>query len=92
MYVNFTHCTTCASLTSSSHILSLDHQVVIFDYGLGCEDPMDHVWLYSKSSPNDAMKLKKKQVSHMLPKSFSEIHIRLYCKTLNREHHEAAWK
>ena len=79
-------------LLSPPLMFSLHHQVVTFDYGLGCKDPIGHVWLYSKHSPDVPVKLKKEQVSHMLPQSFSERYIRVYCKKLDPKCYAAAWK
>ena len=90
MYVDFTHCSTCR--LSFPLLLYLDHQVVTFDYGLHDDNPIDHMRFYSKHSPDVPVKLKREQVSHMLPRYFREQHVRLYCKKLDPECHRAAWR
>ena len=73
-------------------LLYLDHQVVTFDYGLHDDNPIDHMRFYSKRDPDIPVKLKREQVSHMLPRYFREQHVRLYCKKLDPECHRAAWR
>ncbi|XP_071784898.1 deoxynucleoside triphosphate triphosphohydrolase SAMHD1-like [Asterias amurensis] len=54
--------------------------VVKFNYGMANENPTDKVHFYSKKDPNHAFKLTKEEVSWMLPVSFEEKVIRIYCK------------
>jgi HD superfamily phosphohydrolase len=53
---------------------------VKFDYGMNEENPMDSVRFYVKNDPNKAVKVRKDQVSQMLPERFAEVHIRVYCR------------
>ena len=79
-------------LLSPPLVFFLHHQVVTFDYGFHGNNPIDHMRFYSKHSPDVPVKLKKEQVSHMLPQSFSEQHLRVYCKKLDPKCYAAAWK
>ncbi|XP_077982441.1 deoxynucleoside triphosphate triphosphohydrolase SAMHD1-like [Glandiceps talaboti] len=54
--------------------------VINLNYGMGDENPIDHVRFYSKDNPDQAMKVRKNEVSQMLPEKFAEQHIRVYCK------------
>ena len=90
MCVNFTHCTACGAALTSSLLLSLDRQVVTFDYGRKGQDPMDCMYFYHKDNPNCVVELQKEDVSHMLPRSFIEKRVRVYCKKLDSS--EAAKK
>ena len=74
-------------------------KVVTFDYGMKTEDPIEKVLFYEKNSPNKAEKNSKVleillmlscfsqssivQKSPMLPKAFTEHHIRVYVKDEN---------
>ncbi|CAF1223040.1 unnamed protein product [Rotaria sp. Silwood1] len=44
------------------------------------EDPIQNMWFYTKMYPNTATKILKEQVSTLLPQTFLEYDIRLYCK------------
>ncbi|CAF4375878.1 unnamed protein product, partial [Rotaria sp. Silwood2] len=44
------------------------------------EDPIQNMWFYTKICPNTATKILKEQVSTLLPQTFREHDIRLYCK------------
>jgi len=37
---------------------------VTFDYGMGEENPIDHMRFYMKDNPEKAVKVRKDQVSH----------------------------
>ncbi|XP_070575481.1 deoxynucleoside triphosphate triphosphohydrolase SAMHD1-like [Ptychodera flava] len=54
--------------------------VVNLNYGMGHENPIDHVRFYSKDNPDQAMKVRKNEVSQMLPEKFAEQHLRVYSK------------
>ena len=90
MCVDFTHCTRCGAALTSSLLLSLDRQVVTFDYGRKGQNPMDCMYFYCKDDQERAVKLPKEDVSHMLPQSFIEKRVRVYCKKLDSS--EAAKK
>ncbi|XP_030832169.1 deoxynucleoside triphosphate triphosphohydrolase SAMHD1-like [Strongylocentrotus purpuratus] len=59
--------------------------VVKMDYGMGNQNPVDYVRFYSKEDLNRAIKIRKGQVSQMLPENFVEHYIRLYCKHRDAE-------
>lgn len=47
------------------------------------EDPVKHMRFYSKDNPNKAVKVRRDQVSQMLPHIFMEENIRIYSKRLD---------
>ena len=57
-------------------------QFVKFDYGSKDKDPISQMKFYNKDKPNVPLD-KPPYVSHMLPKSFCETYIRVYCKNLD---------
>eukprot|EP00053_Salpingoeca_punica_P014007 m.127146 g.127146 ORF g.127146 m.127146 type:complete len:533 (-) comp16355_c0_seq2:251-1849(-) len=54
--------------------------LVKLDYGMKDLNPVDGVRFYSKSDPNTAIRIRKDQISQLLPETFLEQHIRVYCK------------
>lgn len=60
-------------------------QEVRLNYGMGDENPIEHVRFYSKSNPNVAKVLRREEVSNMLPQSFQEVMFRLVCKTFDEQ-------
>eukprot|EP00112_Aurelia_sp_Birch-Aquarium-sp1_P010337 Seg2212.4 transcript_id=Seg2212.4/GoldUCD/mRNA.D3Y31 product="Deoxynucleoside triphosphate triphosphohydrolase SAMHD1" protein_id=Seg2212.4/GoldUCD/D3Y31 len=54
--------------------------IINFNYGMKDQNPMDNVRFYHKSDPNVAVKVRKDQVSRLLPETFAEHHLRFYCK------------
>lgn len=54
--------------------------VVNLNYGKKDENPIDHVRFYRKNDPDKAEKIKKSEVSGLLPTKFEEQKIRFYCK------------
>ncbi|XP_064399038.1 deoxynucleoside triphosphate triphosphohydrolase SAMHD1-like isoform X2 [Halichondria panicea] len=73
-------------LTSADLVVDL----VTFDYGKGDENPIDYMSFYSKHEPEHAIKVRKDQVSEMLPHKFREQIVRVYCKRLDKASLEAA--
>eukprot|EP00117_Sycon_ciliatum_P003898 scpid93023/ scgid8498/ SAM domain and HD domain-containing protein 1; Dendritic cell-derived IFNG-induced protein; Monocyte protein 5 len=55
-------------------------QIVNFSYGMRHEDPIDRMRFYQKDQPNKASKVRREQVSRMLPDNFLEQNIRLYIR------------
>uniref|UniRef100_A0A7N6BV80 Deoxynucleoside triphosphate triphosphohydrolase SAMHD1 n=1 Tax=Anabas testudineus TaxID=64144 RepID=A0A7N6BV80_ANATE len=53
---------------------------VTINYGMKERNPIETMYFYTKSDPQKAVKLPKEQVSHLLPDTFSETFIRVYCK------------
>lgn len=66
--------------------------VVTFDYGMKSENPIDHVRFYMKEHPSRAVKVRKDQVSQMLPQTFREQDVRVYCKKTDPASVQAAGK
>lgn len=58
----------------------LPWQIINMDYGMKEKNPIDHVRFYMKDLPTKAIKVRKDQVSQMLPDTFFEQHIRFFCK------------
>lgn len=56
------------------------------------QDPIEHVRFYGKENLTKAVKVRRDQVSQMLPHIFKEEKIRLYYKQLNQEGFSAARK
>uniref|UniRef100_A0A8C4V0Y6 Deoxynucleoside triphosphate triphosphohydrolase SAMHD1 n=1 Tax=Falco tinnunculus TaxID=100819 RepID=A0A8C4V0Y6_FALTI len=54
--------------------------VVRMDYGMKEQNPIDNVLFYCKADPSKAVKISKEQVSKLLPMTFAEQIIRVYCK------------
>lgn len=54
--------------------------VVKLNYGMKDKNPIDQVRFYRKDNPDKATKIKKTEVSFLLPKTFAEQQIRFYCK------------
>ncbi|XP_011364888.1 deoxynucleoside triphosphate triphosphohydrolase SAMHD1 isoform X1 [Pteropus medius] len=54
--------------------------VINVNYGLEDKNPIDHMYFYCKSDPEQAIQINKNQVSKLLPEKFSEQLIRVYCK------------
>ncbi|OXB61764.1 UNVERIFIED_CONTAM: hypothetical protein H355_005229, partial [Colinus virginianus] len=55
-------------------------KVVNMDYGMKDQNPIDNVLFYCKADPSKAIKISKEQVSRLLPGTFSEQVIRVYCR------------
>ncbi|XP_048406167.1 deoxynucleoside triphosphate triphosphohydrolase SAMHD1 isoform X2 [Stegostoma tigrinum] len=66
--------------------------VVQIDYGMAKENPINKVWFYCKNNPNQAIKIRKDQVSQLLPERFTEQLIQVYCKKSDQPSVEAAKK
>lgn len=54
--------------------------VVHLNYGMKDKNPIDHVRFYTKGHPDVAIRVKKAEVSDLLPVKFEEQRIRFYCK------------
>ncbi|XP_078274936.1 deoxynucleoside triphosphate triphosphohydrolase SAMHD1-like [Rhinoraja longicauda] len=66
--------------------------VVRMDYGMKEKNPINEMWFYCKNDPNVAIKIPKDQVSQMLPSSFTEQLIQVYCKKTDDKSVQAAHK
>lgn len=55
-------------------------QVVTFDYGMKNKNPIDQMRFYTKTCPLEGGKVGREQVSSMLPHTFTEKVLRIYCK------------
>ncbi|XP_033943801.1 deoxynucleoside triphosphate triphosphohydrolase SAMHD1-like [Pseudochaenichthys georgianus] len=59
------------------------------DYGSGAEDPIDSMDFYNKKNQNQTFKMKREQVSKLLPVHFSETLFRVYGKKIDPKSLEA---
>ncbi|KAB5578926.1 hypothetical protein PHYPO_G00188100 [Pangasianodon hypophthalmus] len=71
-----------------------DFVVSVFgiDYGKNEKNPIDSVYFYCNKDPTKAFQIPRKQVTKLLPNTFSEKHIRVYCKQTDKQKLEAAKK
>uniref|UniRef100_A0A8C1PB62 Deoxynucleoside triphosphate triphosphohydrolase SAMHD1 n=1 Tax=Cyprinus carpio TaxID=7962 RepID=A0A8C1PB62_CYPCA len=79
---------TDANLTAEDFVVSVIHM----DYGMKEKNPINNVHFYCKNDPTKAIKIRKKQVSKLLPEHFAEQLIRVYCKKTDDKSLEAAKK
>uniref|UniRef100_A0A8C2C0E0 Deoxynucleoside triphosphate triphosphohydrolase SAMHD1 n=1 Tax=Cyprinus carpio TaxID=7962 RepID=A0A8C2C0E0_CYPCA len=79
---------TDANLTAEDFVVSVIHM----DYGMKEKNPINNVHFYCKNDPTKAIKIRKKQVSKLLPERFAEQLIRVYCKKTDDKSLEAAKK
>ena len=49
------------------------------------KNPVDEMRFYTKQKPTTAFKVRVDQVSQMLPHTFKEKSIRVYCKKLDKD-------
>ncbi|GCC30902.1 deoxynucleoside triphosphate triphosphohydrolase SAMHD1 [Chiloscyllium punctatum] len=66
--------------------------VVQMDYGMAKQNPINKIRFYCKHNPNQAIKIRKDQVSQLLPERFTEQLIQVYCKKSDQPSVEAAKK
>ncbi|GAA6065432.1 deoxynucleoside triphosphate triphosphohydrolase SAMHD1, partial [Tachysurus ichikawai] len=66
--------------------------VICMDYGMKEKNPVNSVYFYCKNDPAKAIKIRKNQVSKLLPERFAEQLIRVYCKKTDERNLEAAKK
>lgn len=59
---------------------NLDVQEVRLNYGMGSENPIEHVRFYSKKAPNVAKVLRKEEVSAMLPQRYTPTRITFFAQ------------
>jgi HD superfamily phosphohydrolase len=65
--------------------------IATFDYGMGHDNPIDRMRFYTKGTPHKADKVRKDQVSQMLPPTFREQQIRVFCGKDDKPSLAAAW-
>ncbi|MGH0124492.1 UNVERIFIED_CONTAM: hypothetical protein FKN15_077177 [Acipenser sinensis] len=73
------------SKTKISNIISMD-------YGMKEKNPINNVRFYCKNDPRKAIRIRRNQVSQLLPERFAEQLIRVYCKKIDEQSIEAAKK
>ncbi|KAM4610286.1 deoxynucleoside triphosphate triphosphohydrolase SAMHD1-like [Polymixia lowei] len=66
--------------------------VIYMDYGMKEKNPINNVRFYCKDDPTKAIRIRKNQVSKLLPECFTEQLIRVYCKKTDERSLEAAKK
>ncbi|XP_008291873.1 deoxynucleoside triphosphate triphosphohydrolase SAMHD1-like isoform X2 [Stegastes partitus] len=59
--------------------------VVTLDYGMKKKDPINHTYFYRKNDFTNGFKIPESQKSRLLPTTFSEKFIRVYCKKSKSE-------
>ncbi|XP_031564010.1 deoxynucleoside triphosphate triphosphohydrolase SAMHD1-like [Actinia tenebrosa] len=64
--------------------------LITFDYGMKNQNPIDNLRFYTKENPSQAMRFRKDQVSRLLPESFAEQHMRIYCRKRDEDSIEKA--
>ncbi|KAL1249427.1 hypothetical protein QQF64_020432 [Cirrhinus molitorella] len=79
---------TDANLIAEDFVVS----VIYMDYGMKEKNPINSVHFYCKKDPTKAIKIRKNQVSKLLPERFAEQLIRVYCKKTDDKSLEAAKK
>ncbi|XP_068604146.1 deoxynucleoside triphosphate triphosphohydrolase SAMHD1 [Brachionichthys hirsutus] len=67
-------------------------EVINMDYGMKEKDPINNVRFYCKDDFTKAIRIRKNQVSKLLPEQFAEQLIRVYCKKTNDQPLEVAKK
>uniref|UniRef100_A0A8C8GEF1 Deoxynucleoside triphosphate triphosphohydrolase SAMHD1 n=1 Tax=Oncorhynchus tshawytscha TaxID=74940 RepID=A0A8C8GEF1_ONCTS len=66
--------------------------IINMDWGMKEKNPIDKVRFYCKNDPTKAYRIRKDQVSKLLPERFAEQLIRVYCKKTDERTMEAAKK
>ncbi|KAJ8370629.1 hypothetical protein SKAU_G00106570 [Synaphobranchus kaupii] len=66
--------------------------IINMDYGMKEKNPVNSMHFYCKNDPTKAIKIRKSQVSQLLPEKFAEQLIRVYCKKTDGKSLEAAKK
>ncbi|XP_028848713.1 deoxynucleoside triphosphate triphosphohydrolase SAMHD1-like isoform X1 [Denticeps clupeoides] len=66
--------------------------VIYMDYGMKGKNPIDNVYFYCKNDHTKAIKIRKNQVSQLLPEKFAEHVIQVYCKKTDEASLQAAKK
>uniref|UniRef100_A0A3Q1G5H2 Deoxynucleoside triphosphate triphosphohydrolase SAMHD1 n=1 Tax=Acanthochromis polyacanthus TaxID=80966 RepID=A0A3Q1G5H2_9TELE len=66
--------------------------VIVMDYGMKDENPINNVRFYCKNDLTKAIQIRKNQVSKLLPEQFAEQLIRVYCKKRDEKSLDAAKK
>jgi HD superfamily phosphohydrolase len=66
--------------------------IATFDYGMKDQNPIDHMRFYTKDNLQTAIPVRKDQVSQMLPQTFREQQIRVFCRKVDKPSLHAAWK
>nr|ATN38606.1 SAMHD1 [Ctenopharyngodon idella] len=79
---------TDGNLIAEDFVVSVIHM----DYGMKEKNPINNVHFYCKNDPTKAIKIRKNQVSKLLPEQFAEQLIRVYCKKTDDKSLEAAKK
>ncbi|XP_072918215.1 deoxynucleoside triphosphate triphosphohydrolase SAMHD1-like isoform X1 [Hemitrygon akajei] len=64
--------------------------VIPMNYGMKEKNPINNVRFYCKNDPDKAFKIRREQVSQILPERFSEQLIQAYCKKTDEESVRAA--
>ncbi|MBN3274665.1 SAMH1 triphosphohydrolase, partial [Polyodon spathula] len=66
--------------------------IISMDYGMKEKNPINNVRFYCKNDPRKAIRIRRDQVSQLLPERFAEQLIQVYCKKIDKQSVEAAKK
>ncbi|KAJ8412002.1 hypothetical protein AAFF_G00142690 [Aldrovandia affinis] len=66
--------------------------IINMDYGMKKKNPINNMRFYSKNDPSKAFKIRRHQVSQLLPEKFAEQLIRVYCRKTDESSLEMAGK
>lgn len=58
---------------------------VRINYGMGKENPVDHVLFFLRNDCNQGRHLKQSQISCFIPTHFQETYVRMYCRSRNED-------
>ncbi|XP_072918223.1 deoxynucleoside triphosphate triphosphohydrolase SAMHD1-like [Hemitrygon akajei] len=64
--------------------------VIPMNYGMQEKNPINNVRFYCKNDPDKAFKIRREQVSQILPEKFLELLIQVFCKKTDKKSVEAA--
>nr|CAB3265854.1 deoxynucleoside triphosphate triphosphohydrolase SAMHD1 [Phallusia mammillata] len=70
-----------AAFDNAIHKDDIVVKVKNFNYGMKRKNPCDEFRFYSKSNPNKPYRIRREEVSEMLPNTFEDCEILVYCKS-----------
>uniref|UniRef100_H2YZ84 Uncharacterized protein n=1 Tax=Ciona savignyi TaxID=51511 RepID=H2YZ84_CIOSA len=68
------------SLSDSLNKEDISVNILKYDYGMNTKNPCDKFMFYSKNQPTKPYYIRKEEVSVMLPNSFQDCVIQMFCK------------
>ena len=70
------------STTQQGSRQTIFKQINTYNYGMKRENPCDQFWFYTKDEPDKPIRIKREEISHMLPETFEVRHLILYFNVL----------